>query len=383
MTLPEGQSGIHGQGTTILFRPIRQIRTFNSLRAVSAQCGNLIKSLEYLRFKYLMMATARDIDMITRRGTLGLLAGATGAVFLPHIRRAGAATTTLRIGWQKNGVIALAKSQGALEALLKDRGIEVKWSEFSSGPPLLEALGAGALDIGPTGDVPPLFAQAAGGNLRYVGTYKAAAGGSAILVQKDSPLKTLEDLKGKKVAFKRGSSAHNVTVKALRKAGLTLSDITPVDLAPPDAAAAFRSGSIDAWSIWDPYFAVAEKEPTTRVLSTAEGIVDPWSYFLANGDFVEANPDLVPLILKELANVGTKAQANIDATAKSLAAITGVPEDVTRVSLTRPGADLGRVSLVPDEAIAYQQALADEFYNLKIVPKKLKVTDIVWRPKAS
>ncbi|MFK3693263.1 aliphatic sulfonate ABC transporter substrate-binding protein [Agrobacterium tumefaciens] len=321
--------------------------------------------------------------MITRRGTLGLIAGATGALFLPHIRRASAAATTLRIGWQKNGVVALAKSQGALEALLKDRGIEVKWSEFSSGPPLLEALGAGALDIGPTGDVPPLFAQAAGGNLRYVGTYKAAAGGSAILVQKDSPLKTLQDLKGKKVAFKRGSSAHNVTVKALRKAGLTLADITPVDLAPPDAAAAFRSGSIDAWSIWDPYFAVAEKEPTTRVLSTAEGIVDPWSYFLGNGDFVEANPDLVPLILKELANVGAKAQASIDATAKSLAAITGVPEDVTKVSLTRPGADLGRVSVVSDEAIAYQQALADEFYDLKIVPKKLKVADIVWRPKAS
>lgn len=231
--------------------------------------------------------------------------------------------------------------------------------------------------------MPPLFAQAAGGNLRYVGTYKAAAGGSAILVQKDSPLKTLEDLKGRKVAFKRGSSAHNVTVKALRKAGLTLNDITPVDLAPPDAAAAFRSGSIDAWSIWDPYFAVAEKEPTTRVLSTAEGIVDPWSYFLANGDFVEANPDLVPLILKELANVGARAQSTVDDTAKSLAAITGVPEDVTKVSLTRPGADLGRVSLVQDEAIAYQQALADEFYDLKIVPKKLNVADIVWRPKAS
>ena len=321
--------------------------------------------------------------MLTRRGTLGLIAGATGAAFLPHIRRAGAATTTLRIGWQKNGVIALAKSQGALEALLKDRGIEVKWSEFSSGPPLLEALGAGALDIGPTGDVPPLFAQAAGGNLRYVGTYKGAAGGSAILVPKDSPLKTLADLKGKKVAFKRGSSAHNVTVKALRKAGLTLNDITSIDLAPPDAAAAFRSGSIDAWSIWDPYFAVAEKEPTTRVLATAEGIVDPWSYFLANGDFVENNPDLVPLILKELASVGTKAQANIDETAKLLAAITGVPQDVTKVSLTRPGADLGRVSLVSDEAISYQQALADEFYDLKIVPKKLNVADIVWRPKAS
>ncbi len=116
------------------------------------------------------------------------------------------------------------------------------------------------------------------------------------------------------------------------------------------------------------------------MLSTAEGIVDPWSYFLGNGDFVEANPDLVPLILKN-GQCRRKGAGEHRATAKSLAAITGVPEDVTKVSLTRPGADLGRVSVVSDEAIAYQQALADEFYDLKIVPKKLKVADIVWRPK--
>jgi sulfonate transport system substrate-binding protein len=325
----------------------------------------------------------RSLPMFTRRQALGVFAASAGAAFLPQFTPARAAVKTLRIGWQKNGVIALAKSQGALEALLKDRGIEVTWSEFSSGPPLLEALGAGALDIGPTGDVPPLFAQAAGSNLRYVGTYKGAAGASAILVRKGSDIATLADLKGRKVAFKRGSSAHNVTVKVLRKAGLTLADVKAIDLSPPDAAAAFRSGSIDAWSIWDSYYAVAEKDPDTRVLATAEGIVDPWSYFLANGDFAAANPDLIPAILTELARVGTAAQADVDGTAKALSAITGVPEDVTRVTLTRPGADLGRVSLVPDEAIAYQQALADEFYDLKIVPKKLNIADIVWRPKAS
>ncbi|MDX3925350.1 MAG: aliphatic sulfonate ABC transporter substrate-binding protein [Shinella sp.] len=321
--------------------------------------------------------------MPTRRQTLGLIGLSAASLAIPAIRPARAASGTLRIGWQKNGVIALAKSQGAIETLLEGQGIEVSWSEFSSGPPLLEALGSGALDIGPTGDVPPLFAQAAGANLRYVGTYRGAPAGSAILVQKDSPLQSLEDLKGRKVAFKRGSSAHNVTVKALRKAGLSISDITPVDLSPPDAAAAFRSGSIDAWAIWDPYFAVAEKDPQTRVLSTAEGIVDSWSYILANGDFADRGHELIPQVISELARVGAAAQADIDTTARTLSAITGVPQDVTRVTLVRKGADLGLVSLVPDEAVAYQQALADEFHDLGILPKPLDVQDIVWRPKAS
>ena len=168
--------------------------------------------------------------MISRRQTLGLL-GATAAAFaLPSLRPArAAAATSLRIGWQKNGVLALAKRKGALEKLLSGRGISVEWSEFTSGPPLLEALGAGALDFGATGDVPPLFAQAANGNLLYVGLYTGSPESSAILVRKDSPIQTLADLKGKKVAFKRGSSAHNVTVKALRKGGLTVNDVQALE----------------------------------------------------------------------------------------------------------------------------------------------------------
>ncbi len=318
--------------------------------------------------------------MFTRRQALGLIAGTAAVLAAPYVRNAQAAVKTLRIGWQKNGVVALAKSNGALDALLKSRDIAVTWSEFSSGPPLLEALGAGAIDIGPTGDVPPLFAQAAGGNLVYAGTYRGAPAGSAIVVAKGSPIQSLHDLKGRKLAFKRGSSAHNVAVKALRKAGLEPSDVTLVDLSPPDAAAAFRSGNIDAWSIWDPYFAVVEKEPTTRVLTTAEGIVDSWSYFLANGDFAKENGSTITAILDELARVGRAAQADVDTTARTLSQITGVPQDITKVTLTRPGADLGRVSLVTDEAVAYQQALADEFFALKIVPKKLDVSTIVWRP---
>ncbi|GAA3096424.1 aliphatic sulfonate ABC transporter substrate-binding protein [Rhizobium viscosum] len=321
--------------------------------------------------------------MITRRQTLGLFGAAAATAILPSVRPARAAATEFRIGWQKNGVLALAKRRGALEKRLADQGITVSWSEFTSGPPLLEALGAGALDFGATGDVPPLFAQAAGGALYYVGIYRGSPAGSAILVRKDSPIKTLEDLKGKKVAFKRGSSAHNVTVKALRKAGLKPEDVQQVDLAPPDAAAAFKNGSIDAWSIWDPYLAIAEADPDTRILTTAEGIVDSYSYFLANKDFTDGNGTVIVNVLDELAKVGRSAQDNLDATVKELSEITGVPENITRVALQRPGADLGSVTTVSDAAAAYQQALADEFYNLGIVPKKLTTGDIVWHPKAS
>ncbi|MBB3440821.1 aliphatic sulfonate ABC transporter substrate-binding protein [Rhizobium sp. BK379] len=321
--------------------------------------------------------------MITRRQTLGLFGAAAATAILPSVRSAQAAATEFRIGWQKNGVLALAKRRGALEKRLADQSITVSWSEFTSGPPLLEALGAGALDFGATGDVPPLFAQAAGGALYYVGIYRGSPAGSAILVRKDSPIKTLEDLTGKKVAFKRGSSAHNVTVKALRKTGLKPEDVQQVDLAPPDAAAAFKNGSIDAWSIWDPYLAIAEADPDTRILTTAEGIVDSYSFFLANKDFTDANGTVIVNVLDELAKVGRSAQDNLDATVKELSEITGVPADVTRVTLQRPGADLGSVTTVSDAAAAYQQALADEFYNLGIVPKKLTTGDIVWRPKAS
>ena len=113
------------------------------------------------------------------------------------------------------------------------------------------------------------------------------------------------------------------------------------------------------------------------------GIVDSWSYFLANTDFTEANGDLVPEILDELRKVGNAAQANFEETVKALATITGVPQEVTRVVLSRRGANLGAVSTLTDEVVAYQQSLADEFYDLKIIPRKLSVSDIVWRPKQS
>jgi sulfonate transport system substrate-binding protein len=322
--------------------------------------------------------------MVTRRQTLTLIGASVAAGFMPTFQTALAAEpVTLRIGWQKFGVLALARQTGALEKRLAGKNVKIEWSEFNSGPPLLEALGAGAVDFGPTGDVPPLFAQTAGGNLLYVGTYRPPAGFHGILVKKDSPIQSLADLKGKKVAYKRGSSAHAFAFKALATAGLTPDDVENIDLPPPDAGAAFKNGSIDAWSIWDPFYAVAEADPETRVLTTSEGIVDSWGFWLGNGDFVAAHPDIVVDLLDELAKVGAAAQKDIDGTAKALSELTGVKEEITRVTLVRAGSKLGLVTTVSDDAVKHQQQLADDFNAWGVLPKKLTISDIVWRPKAS
>ena len=315
-----------------------------------------------------------------RRHFLPLLAFVPVGLALPRAAFAQSAPTVFRIGWQKGGILALAKAAGAIETKLGERGIAVEWSEFTSGPPLLEALGANALDFGSTGDVPPLFAQAAGGDLVYVAASKGSKNGSAILVKQDSPIQSLADIKGKKVAFKRGSSAHNFIVKALRTAGLTLDDITQLDLGPSDAAPAFATNQIDAWVIWDPYFAIAQQDPDTRVLVTTEGIVDSWGFYQANGAFARDHGEVIAEVIEVLRQVGEDAQGNLDATIGQISEITGVPEPIQRIALTREGADLGQIYPISDETIAYQQALADEFYGLGIIPRPLTITDIVWYP---
>jgi len=314
--------------------------------------------------------------MFDRRSILKLIAGASALAVVPSAR--AAAPTEFRIGWQKGGLLALAKAGGSLEKRLGEQGIKVTWAEFTSGPPLLEALGANALDFGSTGDVPPLFAQAAGGDLVYVAASKGSKDGSAILVPAGSSIQSLADLKGRKVAFKRGSSAHNFVVKALRTAGLSLADIIEVDLGPQDAAPAFASGQLDAWAIWDPYYAIAQQQPTTRVLVTTDGIVDSFGFYQANGAFAKANPDVLAEVIDELVQIGTSAQADLEGTIKAISAITGVPEPIQRIVLTRKDADLGRILPITEDVIAYQQSLADEFFGLGIIPKKLAIRDIVW-----
>jgi sulfonate transport system substrate-binding protein len=315
--------------------------------------------------------------MITRR-TLLAAAAATPAALVPLAR--AQAPREFRIGYQKNGILVIAKQQRAIENRLKPLGVEVKWIEFSFGPPLLEALNIGSVDFGATGDAPPIFAQAAGANLLYVAAQPAAGSGAAILLPKGSSIQSLADLKGKRVAFAKASSAHNLTVAALEKAGLSYKDIQPLTLAPADAAAAFARSSVDAWTIWDPFFAIAEKGEGVRVLALARDIIPQNSFFLANRTFTERNGTLVRAVIDELATVAGWSQANRGEVAKLLAEGTGVELEATRRAVDRTDFVIEPVSAV---VAAEQQRIADRFHALGLIPKPIDVSAIVWTPSAS
>ena len=303
---------------------------------------------------------------LTRRG----LGAAALVLALPNLARAAG---RVRIGYQKNGSLAIMRQQRRLE-----QGLAVEWVEFNSGPPLLEALNAGAVDFGATGDTPPIFAQAAGADLLYVGGQPISGANEAVLVPDTSPIRTIADLRGKRVAFTKGSSAHYMTVQVLASAGLKPSDIQQVNLQPPDAGAAFRTGALDAWAVWDPFFAIAEAEPTTRVLTTGEKVAPSNSFFLASRRFTEREPGTVLALLDAINATADWGRANPEELAQTLAGITGVPLPAQRVSAAR-----GVYAVQPmDEAIiARQQSVADTFAALRVIPARIDVRAAVWRPE--
>lgn len=281
----------------------------------------------------------------------------------------------VRIGFQKAGIFPVVKQRGTLEAALKPRGITVKWVEFQFGPPILEAINTGNVDFGYSGDAPPIFAQAARANLLYVAAIPSEGNNQGIVVPADSPIRTLADLKGKKVGFAKGSSAHNTIVAALEKAGLTYNDITPVTLGPADAVAAFAGGNIDAWSIWDPYLALAENGKV-RVIAFSKDVQQTNSFFLANKDFTGKHPEVVALLNQTFAEEGKWAAGHRAEVATALREATGVDKDATVRAVNR--SQYG-VTPITDRIVATQQETADRFFKLGLIPKAVNVKEIVWK----
>ena len=314
--------------------------------------------------------------MLDRRSFLA----AALAAAAPAVPGASAAEPgVLRIGYQKNGILVVAKQQGVIEARLSRLGHSVRWVEFSFGPPLLEALSLDGIDFGQTGDAPPIFAQAARSSLVYAAAQEAGGSGSGILLPKGSGIRTLADLKGKRVAFAKASSAHNLTLAALEKAGLTYADIEPVTLAPADAAAAFSRGSIDAWTIWDPYYAIAEVGDGVRVLATAAEIARQNNFFLASRSFADTRGAVLAETIAALEDVARWCTANRGAVAELLSKGTGVPLPATRRAVDRTDYVIGPMN---DRVTAEQQAIADRFHALKLIPKPIRVADAVWTAPA-
>ena len=301
----------------------------------------------------------------------------TAALTLAGVTRASAAEPLkeLRIGYQKTAIPLVVKAQKRLEQKFEAQGVAVKWVEFAFGPPLLEAVNAGAVDYGYTGDAPPIFAQAAHAAINYVAVIPARGYGQAILVPADSPAQKLVDLKGKKIGVAKGSSAHNLLVSALESEGIAWSDITPVYLAPADAASAFARGAIDAWSIWDPFYAIAEIKQKARPLPIDPKATIQNSFFLANRDFVAKHPETVAAINEEIAKATAWAADHRADTAQLFAEASGVDIAAQQRAVDRAEFSFGPLT---DAVIAQQQAVADRFQRLGLIPAPIVVRDIVW-----
>ncbi|MEA2737131.1 MAG: sulfonate transport system substrate-binding protein [Acetobacteraceae bacterium] len=305
-----------------------------------------------------------------------LAAGASLPLAAGAVRRAGAAEAkALRVGFQKGEpVLMLAKANKDLETLLTPKGISVEWIEFQFGPPMLEAMRVGSIDVGAVGDTPPIFAQAAHGDVRYIAANLGAP--QSILLPSGSKIQTLADLKGKKLALGRGSSAHNFALMVLEKAGLRYDEIEPVYLGPADAGAAFERGAIDAWSIWEPYAALFANRPGVRTLTTNKDIGNQFAYIMGNGSFVRSNPALTTTVVEVFTAAAEKARGDHAAVATLLAGATGIPQDVWTRALAQ---DPFRVMPMNDDLTRAQQKVADRFHALGLVPVDVKVSDIVWR----
>jgi len=290
---------------------------------------------------------------------------------------AQAADQALRIGYQKGGgLLAVLKAQGTLEQALGAQGYRVSWREFQAGPQLLEALNAGSIDVGYTGSPPPIFAQAAGIDLVYLGAEPASEAVEAILVPTASPIHDVAGLKGRKVAVQKGSSANFLLVAALEKAGLSFKDIQPVYLPPADARAAFVNGSVDAWVVWDPYLAAIQQSQPVRVLADYQGLLHANSFYEGSRRFADAHPAAIRLLLAELARAGAWANAHKPEMTRILAAQIGLPETVIASWQARTG--YGATALTP-EIIATQQQTADIFKAQGLIPRAVDVSQAVWR----
>ena len=312
--------------------------------------------------------------MIARRSLLAALP-ALGMTAAPAF---AVAEKILRVGHQKGTILFMAAKQNrSLEHLFDPLGVQVQWAEFQYGPPLLEAMRVGSVDIGSVGDTPPIFAQVARANLLYVAA--EPSGASGILLPPGSSLKELRDLRGKRIAFARGSSAHNLTVAALEKAGIGYADIQPLYLAPADATAAFERGGIDAWTIWDPYFAIHEARPGVRVLAKSSDITPQNSFLMARQAYVDAHADIIGKAIAEFARTGEWAAAHRPEVAKLVSDATGVPADAMLRSVRRNPL---KVLPMSEEYVSSQQQEADRFHRLGLIPTAIDVRKEIWHANA-
>ncbi|MEV6923887.1 aliphatic sulfonate ABC transporter substrate-binding protein [Dactylosporangium sp. NPDC051485] len=274
----------------------------------------------------------------------------------------GAAEEPLHVGYQRFGGLSLVKAR-------KAGAPGTTWSLFESGPALTEGLKAGAIDIGQVGEAPPIFAAAGKIDFRIIGTSAPVPKGEAVLVKASKGYTSFKDLRGKKVALNKGSNVNWLLVRLLEANGMTIKDIDVQYLKPADARPAFDNDQVDAWIIWDPYFALAET-PGVKVLVDATGLANNREYLLVSPQALKTKPGKIREFLKTYRQVTDWGIANPDERVKILAPELGIPEDVARRALQRSAQPLAAIT--PEIGGELQQ-ISDGFTDLQLIPVKVDI----------
>ena len=307
--------------------------------------------------------------------TLVLSTAVVGAMMMSGCgKKEAEENVTLNIGFQKYGLLPILKERGTLETALKSQGVNIKWVEFPAGPQLLEGLNVGSVSFGEVGEAPPIFAQAAQTDLVYIANQPAVSKAEALIVQKDSAIHSIQDLKGKRVALNKGSNVHYLLLKLLEANQLKFSDINVVYLPPADARAAFEKGAVDAWVIWDPFLSAAEHQLNARTIANGENLVKNYQFYLADRKFAQENPKVLQAVVNELNLTTQWVSKNQDEAAKLLEGKTGLGLDVLKTSISRLG---NQVTPITAQVAQEQQQVADAFYNEKLIPNKLNIESAI------
>ncbi|MBB2496988.1 aliphatic sulfonate ABC transporter substrate-binding protein [Aquipseudomonas ullengensis] len=293
------------------------------------------------------------------------------------------AQTQLRIGYQKSStLISLLKTQGTLEKALAAQDIHISWHEFASGQPLLEALNVGNVDLSAdVADTVPVFAQAAGAQLAYFAQEAPSPGAQAIIVRDDSPLHSLSELKGKKIAVTKAAGSHYLLIAALAKAGLKFSDIQPAYLTPADGRAAFENRKVDAWVTWEPFLSSAQRQLPTRTLADGRELASYQRYYLTSTRFAKEHPQVLQAVYTELVKAGDWLRANPRQAAEILGPQWGNldPSIVEQANARRSY----QVRAVQASSLVEQQKIADAFFAAGLLPKAVDASAVaIWKPEA-
>jgi aliphatic sulfonates family ABC transporter substrate-binding protein len=286
------------------------------------------------------------------------------------------AVTTLRVGYQKLGLLMLVKARGALDAALGARGAAIAWREHAGGIQIVDALRRGELDVGVVGDCPAVYAQARDVPVVYVAAEPPARRVAALLVPRGSHARDVRDLRGKRVAVNRAAQAHYLLLSALEEAGVDPGEVE-IQFEPPERARrAFESGAIDAWAIWDPWLSSARLDLGARVLRDTSGLFESSVYYLARRELAERHPELVAELCAQLRAAARWVESDPGGVARSVAPLLGLSPLALAASLDRE-LDIG----ITPAQLAAQQRIADHCLRLQLIPRPVSVAAAQW-PRA-